>query len=88
MNAIELLPVGTPATDYATPYSTIRVHDDAVGDVHWLHMHADAGPGVRPCFRKPLMTEMHAYLDGISGDPQARPGRLRHLVPWPFTCSP
>jgi len=80
MNAIELLPVGTPATDYATPYSTIRVHDDSVGDVHWLHMHADAGPGVRPCFRKPLMTEMHAYLDGISGDPQARPGRLRHLV--------
>ena len=37
----------------------------------FISLHADAGPGVRPCFRKPLMTEMHAYLDGITGNPQA-----------------
>ena len=60
---------------------TLRVETDAAGDAHWLYMHADAGPGVRPCFRTQLMDDMWHYLHAITL-PQARrePGRLRHVV--------
>jgi DSF synthase len=73
MSLIELLP--------ATPsYATVRTRSDATRSVHWLHMHADAAPGVRPCFRKPLMTDMHAFLDSISAKQPGEPRRLQHLV--------
>ncbi|WP_225763876.1 crotonase/enoyl-CoA hydratase family protein [Stenotrophomonas sp. Marseille-Q4652] len=61
-------------------YSTIRVDSSADHDVHWLYMHADAAPGVRPCFRRPMMVDMHQFLDSISREDQRRPGRLQHLV--------
>lgn len=73
MSVIELLP--------ATPtYATVRTQSDAASGVHWLHMHTDAAPGVRPCFRKPLMTDMHAFLDSISAENRAGPRQLQHLV--------
>ena len=61
--------------------STLRVESDLHGDTHWLYMHADAGSGVRPCFRTELMDEMWGYLSAVTLPPGARqPGRLRHVV--------
>src|SRR5690606_9011886 len=61
--------------------STLRVESDLHGDTHWLYMHADAGSGVRPCFRTELMDEMWGYLSAATLPPGARqPGRLRHVV--------
>lgn len=64
-----------------TRHSTLRVESDTIGDAHWLYMHADAGPGVRPCFRTELMEDMWHYLHAISANgvlPDS--GRLRHVV--------
>lgn len=61
-------------------HPTLRVESDPVGDSHWLYMHADAGPGVRPCFRTELMEDMWQYLHAISAPAQPANGRLRHVV--------
>lgn len=73
MSMIEQLPV-------SRPYSTLRVDSPIGGDVHWLFMHADAAPGIRPCFRKPMMVDMHAFLDTISREDRRQSGQLQHLV--------
>ncbi|MBN6151077.1 crotonase/enoyl-CoA hydratase family protein [Xanthomonas sp. AmX2] len=73
MNMIDTLP-------RTRPYSTIRVDSSVAGDSHWLYMHADAAEGVRPCFRPPLMREMHAYLGAISHPSLRQPDQLRNLV--------
>lgn len=62
-------------------FPTLRVESDLHGDAHWLYMHADAGPGVRPCFRTELMHDMWSYLSTVTLPPSLRErGRLRHVV--------
>ncbi len=62
------------------PYPTVEIETDEAGNEVWMYMHADARPGVRPCFRTELMVDMHAYLASII-DPAANDApRLRHLV--------
>lgn len=62
-------------------YPTLRVESDPAGDGHWLYMHADAGSGVRPCFRTELMEDMWSFLSSITlRDGQRQSGRLRHVV--------
>lgn len=74
MNVIEMLPAGQP-------YSTIRVESTAAGNAHWLYMHADAAPGVRPCCRSGMLEEMWSFMSAITRSPaQRRDGRLRHFV--------
>lgn len=63
-----------------TLHSTIRVATDDASRSHWLYMHADAAAGVRPCFRPPLMEEMHAYLSEIADPSRQQPGSLSTLV--------
>jgi len=72
MNVIEMLPV-------SRPYSTIRVESSA--GTHWLYMHADAAPGVRPCCRAEMLEEMWGFMSAITRSPeQRRDGQLRHFV--------
>lgn len=62
-------------------YPTLRVEAEPSGSAHWLYMHADAGTGIRPCFRTELMDEMWRYLNSITlTKAQRRPGQLRHVV--------
>jgi DSF synthase len=62
-------------------YPTLRVEAEPNGAAHWLYMHADAGTGIRPCFRTELMDEMWRYLNSITlNKNQRRPGQLRHVV--------
>lgn len=62
-------------------FPTLRVESEPSGDAHWLYMHADAGPGIRPCFRTELMDEMWSFLNSITlREGQRRAGRLRHVV--------
>ena len=62
-------------------YPTLRVEAEPSGAAHWLYMHADAGTGIRPCFRTELMDEMWRYLNSITlPKNQRRPGQLRHVV--------
>jgi DSF synthase len=60
--------------------STVRFESSQSGDAHWLHMHADADNGVRPCFRPALMREMHACLDTLCRTQPAQPRQIRSLV--------
>jgi len=63
------------------PYSTIRVESSAAGNAHWLYMHADAAPGVRPCCRPEMLEEMWNFMSAVTHAPaQREPGRLRHFV--------
>jgi DSF synthase len=74
MSLIEKLP-------RTRPNPTLRIEADLPGDTHWLYMHADVEPGVRPCFRPELMHDMWSYLSTITLPQQQRvPGRLRHVV--------
>ncbi len=62
-------------------FPTLRVESDLHGDAHWLYMHADTGPGLRPCFRTALMHDMWSYLSTITlPEPLRVRGRLRHVV--------
>jgi DSF synthase len=62
-------------------YPTMRVESEPSGASHWLYMHADAGTGIRPCFRTELMDEMWRFLNSITlNKTQRRPGLLRHVV--------
>ncbi|WP_305803914.1 crotonase/enoyl-CoA hydratase family protein [Stenotrophomonas sp. YIM B06876] len=63
------------------PYSTIRVDSSASGDAHWLYMHADAAPGVRPCCRPEMLDEMWNFMSALTrpAAPHSR-GQLRHFV--------
>ncbi|GAB3752493.1 crotonase/enoyl-CoA hydratase family protein [Lysobacter olei] len=65
----------------ARPYPTVEIETDEAGNEVWMYMHADARPGVRPCFRTELMVDMHAYLASIVTPNEAPEApRLRHLV--------
>ena len=63
------------------PFPTVEIETDEAGNEVWMYMHADARPGIRPCFRTELMVDMHAYLSSIvgAGIGTEKP-RLRHLV--------
>ena len=72
MNMIDALPCLQSAT------STIRTYSQ--DNAHWLHMHSDAGQGIRPCFRKQLMVDMHGWLDNLVASQADQPAQLQHLV--------
>ena len=77
MSAIDFLHANTAHH----PYSTIRTETSAAGNAHWLYMHADAAPGVRPCCRAEMLEEMWDFMSAITQPPEQRqPGRLRHFV--------
>ena len=62
-------------------FPTIRVQTPPDGSAHWLYMHADAGPGVRPCCRFEMLEDMWKYMSSITlREPQRQQGRLRHFV--------
>ncbi|WP_374013700.1 crotonase/enoyl-CoA hydratase family protein [Pseudoxanthomonas koreensis] len=62
-------------------FPTIRASDPADGDTHWLYMHADASPGVRPCCRFEMLEDMWRYMRAITAPRSGpAPGRLRHFV--------
>ncbi|BCT93846.1 enoyl-CoA hydratase [Lysobacter helvus] len=62
-------------------FPTMRVESEPSGASHWLYMHADAGTGIRPCFRTELMDEMWRFLNSITlTKNQRRPGVMRHVV--------
>ena len=62
-------------------FPTMRVESEPSGASHWLYMHADAGTGIRPCFRTELMDEMWRFLNSITlTKGQRRPGVMRHVV--------
>ncbi len=63
------------------PYSTIRIDSTPSRDAHWLYMHADAAPGVRPCCRTEMLEEMWNFMSVITHAPAQRDsGQLRHFV--------
>ncbi len=62
-------------------FPTIRVQVPADGSAHWLYMHADAGPGTRPCCRSEVIDDIWGYMASITlREAQRNQGRLRHLV--------
>ena len=62
-------------------FPTIRVQTPPDGSAHWLYMHADAGPDVRPCCRFEMLEDMWSYMSSITlREPQRQQGRLRHFV--------
>lgn len=60
-------------------FPTMRVESEPGGHAHWLYMHSDIGPGVRPCFRTALMDEMWSFLNSITLR-ERKAGHLRHVV--------
>ena len=63
------------------PFSTIRVQVSPDENAHWLYMHADAAPGVRPYCRFEMLEEMWRYMSAMTLPAEQRePGRLRHFV--------
>ncbi|WP_111266345.1 crotonase/enoyl-CoA hydratase family protein [Marilutibacter maris] len=62
-------------------YPTLQIESDPAGNSHWIYMHNDIGPGVRPCFRTELMSDMWSFLSSITlREEQRQSGRLRHVV--------
>ena len=42
-------------------FPTIRVESEPSGDAHWMYMHSDAAPGVRPCFRSQMLDDVLSF---------------------------
>ncbi len=63
------------------PYPTIRVESAPNGESHWMYMHSDIRPGIRPCFRSEMLDDMWAFMNSITiPKSQRMPGKLRHVV--------
>lgn len=63
------------------PFPTIRVESEPSGDSHWMYMHSDASPGVRPCFHSQMLDDVLSFMSSITlRDSQRQSGKLRHLV--------
>ncbi|MEO6517517.1 MAG: crotonase/enoyl-CoA hydratase family protein [Pseudoxanthomonas sp.] len=63
------------------PYETIRVDSEPSGDSHWMYMHANSAPGVRPCFHSNMLDDVLSFMNSITlRDSQRQSGKLRHLV--------
>ena len=62
-------------------FPTIRVESEPSGDAHWMYMHANSAPGVRPCFHSQMLDDVLSFMNSITlREPQRQPGKLRHLV--------
>ena len=62
-------------------FPTIRVESEPSGDAHWMYMHSDVAPGVRPCFRSQMLDDVLSFMNSITlRESQRPPGKLRHLV--------
>ena len=62
-------------------FPTIRVESEPSGDAHWMYMHSDVAPGVRPCFRSQMLDDVLSFMNSITlRESQRQPGKLRHLV--------
>lgn len=62
-------------------FPTIRVESEPNGDAHWMYMHSDAAPGVRPCFRSQMLDDVLSFIHSITlRESQRQSGKLRHLV--------
>lgn len=60
---------------------TIRVESEPSGDAHWMYMHSNAAPGVRPCFHSQMLDDVLGFMNSITlRDSQRECGKLRHLV--------
>jgi len=60
---------------------TIRVESEPSGDAHWMYMHSNVAPGVRPCFHSQMLDDVLGFMNSITlRDAQRECGRLRHLV--------
>ncbi|MET0290258.1 MAG: crotonase/enoyl-CoA hydratase family protein [Pseudoxanthomonas sp.] len=74
MNNVEKIAV-------ARPYATIQVESNLSGDAHWMYMHANAAPGVRPCFHSQMLDDVLSFMSSIRRPAlQRKNGELRHLV--------
>ena len=63
------------------PYETLRVDSEPSGDSHWMYMHADSAPGVRPCFHSNMLDDVLSFMNSITlRESQRQSGKLRHLV--------
>jgi DSF synthase len=63
------------------PYQTLRVDSEPNGDSHWMYMHAEAAPGVRPCFHSQMLDDVLSFMNSITlRESQRQSGKLRHLV--------
>jgi DSF synthase len=62
-------------------FPTIRVESEPSGDSHWMYMHADGAPGVRPCFHSQMLDDVLSFMNSITlRESQRQSGKLRHLV--------
>ncbi|MBS7455919.1 crotonase/enoyl-CoA hydratase family protein [Coralloluteibacterium stylophorae] len=64
-------------------YSTIRIQEESDNDAYWCFMHAHAAAAqadYRPCFNRPLMHEMHAYLRHASDRIALRAATGEHAI--------
>jgi len=62
-------------------YPTIRAESAPNGSSHWMFMHADVEPGVRPCFHSQMLDDVLSFMNSITlRDSQRQQGQLRHLV--------
>ncbi len=63
------------------PYETLRVDSEPSGDSHWMYMHANSAPGVRPCFHSNMLDDVLSFMNSITlRESQRQSGKLRHLV--------
>ena len=47
-------------------FPTIRVESEPSGDAHWMYMHSDVAPGVRPCFRSQMLDDVLSFMNSIT----------------------
>lgn len=74
MNTIEML-------QRIRSLPTIRVESAQDGSNHWLYMHADFAPSIRPCCRHEMLEDMWAFMSSMTlREPQSAGGRLRHFI--------
>ena len=62
-------------------FATIRAESAPDGQSHWMYMHSDMEPGVRPCFHSQMLDEVLSFMNSITlREAQRQQGNLRHLV--------
>ncbi|WP_045739105.1 crotonase/enoyl-CoA hydratase family protein [Xanthomonas sp. MUS 060] len=74
MNMIDTLP-------RSLSYSSIRIDANSENESQWLYMHANAQPGVRPCFHSYMIDDVLAAFEAMTTSPHpSRKATLKHLV--------
>ncbi|HZF97161.1 MAG TPA: crotonase/enoyl-CoA hydratase family protein [Pseudoxanthomonas sp.] len=62
-------------------FATIRAESAPDGQSHWMYMHSDMEPGVRPCFHSQMLDDVLSFMNSITlREAQRQQGNLRHLV--------